>query len=236
LKLRLTLVGAPARATAGVDIAPPAIGSCHALTYAEGMADADPDPAVDCSAPHTSVTIKVVHFDQAPDWDDTGRLQRRIVAPCSQALLAFFGGRAKALQMSAYSFVWFVPSQAQRDAGATWIRCDLVLYSTRSLKALPTNGDPELGSLPLPNRQARCRAGKRADYRMTACDVRHAYRATHARRYPSGGYPGARRMTRWTIRMCVSKLPRSAFYYESPSRARWKAGLRFSVCMKATSR
>lgn len=219
---------------AGVETTPPAVGSCHALTLEEALAASDPDPAVRCTERHTSVTTRIVRFRNAPNWGNTDRLLARIETPCSQSQLALFGGHAKPLQMSAYFGLFFIPTKAQRDAGAKWVRCDTALISGRSLRALPTDGDPELGRLPLPDRLARCRVGKAGGYAVTTCDRKHAFRATHAVKYPSRTYPGTRRMSRWTLRKCRAKLGGAAFYYEPAERAEWRAGMRFSVCLRKT--
>jgi hypothetical protein len=149
---------APATSShAGVDVTPPAVGSCHELTLKEGPSD--PDPAVRCTERHTSVTTRIVRFRNAPDWGNIDRLLARIETPCNKGRLALFDGHAKPLQMSAYVEFFFIPTKAQRDAGAKWVRCDVALAGGRSLRALPTDRDPALGRLPLPDRLARCRAG-----------------------------------------------------------------------------
>lgn len=237
----LTLLTAVPTATAtgpaarGVDIAPPEVGSCHDLTYDEGWKNADPDPAVDCATDHTSVTVKVVSFDKTPDWNDTAALSSVFETPCRRALLGFFDGKAKALKASAYDLWWFEPTKAQRDAGAKWIRCDVALAAGEHLSPFPTDGDPELGSLPLDDSVARCERSKSHDYFMTACSASHAYRATEILKYPSDAYPGLRRLRTWTYRKCDARLGRSLGRYSIPSRAHWRIGIPYSLCYKTTT-
>ena len=233
IPLTATIATSPARA--GVDTTPPAVGSCHELTWDNADDLADPDPAVPCTDRHTSVTTKVVTFANTPDWTDEDVILAIARRQCTPANLAFFSDNARAYQLSTYSSWFFIPTKAQRDAGASWMRCDVTLYGYYSLKPLPTDGDPELGPLPLDDKIARCRKGKRSAYNVSSCDKPHQFHATHGVKYPSDGYPGDRRLQRWTHRKCDDKLGRSFGYYEWPSRSLWKLGLVYSVCYKTTT-
>lgn len=224
---------APAAGT-GTDITPPEVGSCHDLTYDEGYEDADPDPAVDCTARHTTVTTNVVMLDTAPDWNDQDAILKIVRRECTPTDLAFFSNKVKAFQLSTYSSWFFLPTRVQQEAGALWIRCDISLYGYRSLKPLPTDGDPELGPLPLDDNVAACRKGKREDFNVTSCDRTHRFHATVAAKYPGDRYPGDRRMTRWTIHKCADRLGRSFGYWQRPGRLQWRLGLRYSICYKTT--
>ena len=232
--LPLTAVTIQQPASAGVDTTPPAVGSCHDLTLREGYRASDPDPAVACSARHTSHTFKVVEFEDPPPWRDEKVLQKIVRRQCVPAVRGALGGNAKAVQLSATSAPWwFMPTPAQRDAGAAWIRCDLVNLGGDRLMPLPA--DPTL-SLPLSDSRAKCRVGKRAHYLVTTCSRPHQYRATHAVKYPSARYPGDRRLQRWSVRKCGDKLGRSFGYYEWPGRLDWKLGFSYSICFKTTRR
>lgn len=203
------------------------------MTVDEGAKMSDPDPAVDCTDPHTTITIKNVDLSN-PDYSNVNEIYRKIVVPCRRAMAAYFDDGVKALQMSAYGLYFFAPTKAQRDAGASWVRCDLFLSGGTKLMPLPTDGDAELGSLPHPKRIARCRMGKAAGFVGTVCARPHAFRATHALKRP-GAYPGRRRMERWTVERCRAKLGPSLGYYTFPIPLDWRAGRRFSVCEKKTS-
>lgn len=223
-------------ASAGVDISPPAVGSCHDLTYREGLKNADPDPAVPCSALHTSVTSSVVVFNETPDWSNPNAIIRRASPKCIRGDLAFFDGKVKEYQLSTYSGWFFFPTRAQQEAGANWVRCDVALYGYRSLEPLPRTGGPTLGRLPLSDHVALCRKGKGDDFAVTVCDRAHRYHATFAAKHAGRRYPGLRPMVRWTIRKCHARLGRSFGFYQAATRAQWKVGLRYSVCYKTTRR
>lgn len=223
-----------ARAARGVTGDPPAVGSCHALTPKELAKAADPDPAVSCDDPHQSLTVKVVQFSSAPDWGNVERILKRIYAPCFRAVVARSGGSSKKLQMSAYSMAWFIPSRAQRANGAKWVRCDLYLAAGTKLLTLPANDEIALGALPLSDRFAKCRVGKRYGYAVTSCSRNHSFRATVAIKYPHSSYPGRRAATRFAVRKCRARID-SGFYYELVSRLSWRAGFRHAICLPTTS-
>jgi hypothetical protein len=230
--------GSPASAETprrGVDTTPAAVGTCHALTFKEGFHAADPDPAVDCATAHTTVTVKVVALPDSVDWGDAAALSAALDGPCEKAKLKLFDGNARSVQMSAYDIWWFEPTKAQKAAGARWIRCDVALTAGETLRPLPTDGDPQLGQLPLDDRVARCRRGKAANYYPTACDKKHAYRAAVALKHPGAAYPGLHRMVAWTHRRCTAKLGRSFGYYQTPTRVHWKVGERYTICFKKTT-
>ena len=61
--LGTALTTLPAPATAGVDTTLPAVGSCHDLTYEEGYDASDTEAPVECTEPHTTVTVTVVELE-----------------------------------------------------------------------------------------------------------------------------------------------------------------------------
>ena len=231
-----TLLGAPASTASvsprGVDITAPAVGSCHALTYAEAQGQADPDPAVACTDAHTSMTTKVITFASTPDWSSDA-VFHQVSAKCERAKIDYFGD-TKTLELSMYFTYFFYPTKAQRDAGANWARCDLALNGKAGLQPLPTDGDPALGSLPLPDKVAKCRQGKAAKYAVVSCDHGHRYRATTALKHPGSAYPGLRKVVSWTVDRCRASLGRSFGYYAAPTHLQWRIGYRYSICYKTT--
>lgn len=215
----------------GTDITPPAVGSCHALTFDEGWKSSDPDPAVSCDEPHTSITIKVAQLEPG-DFDNVQARTRKVYVPCWRAVETFFDDGWKATQLSAYTWYWFQPTKAQMEAGASWIRCDLVLDGGTKFMPLPTTGDPQLGSLPHGASVARCRLGEKKNYLLTACSRPHAYKATHAVKHPGARYPGSRKLAEWTVKRCRARLGQRFGFYSWPSPADWRAGRRYSICEK----
>ncbi|GAA3827265.1 hypothetical protein [Nocardioides panacisoli] len=229
-----TLLVAPGSASAERGaVATPVVGDCHTLTVDEGAKFSDPDPTVPCTNRHTSITIEVVQLSN-PDWSAADALWKKLSKPCYLGLIDALGGNTKKIQLSAYTFYWFGPTKAERDAGASWVRCDAVVLGGGKFVPLPAGTDISLGSLPLGNKLAECRAGKRADYQVLSCSRRHAYRATLALNYPGDTYPGKKAALHWALRHCRAHLD-GAFYYESvPSKFSWNLGFRYAVCLPET--
>ncbi len=223
----------PSPAREDADINPPDVGSCHTLTADQAYDETDPEPPVPCTEAHTSVTTKILAVDANADWGSDAFLYRT-GKRCQRATIAYFDDRVKSLQMSNYFTWFFYPTPFQRESGASWVRCDVILYAAWELKPLPTDGGPELGPLPLEEGIARCAKSKVDDYLVTTCDRPHRFRAVRALKYPDETYPGARRIERWTLRKCDEKLGPRLGYYHPPSRRGWDAGLRYSICYKTT--
>ncbi|RHW27450.1 hypothetical protein D0Z08_09915 [Nocardioides immobilis] len=225
----LTAVTTSSPASAGVDTTPPEVGSCHDLTMAEGYDESDPDPAVDCAGPHTSITVAVVELEQAPDWTDPSSYPDSVWRTCGNAFELALGDNPKLIRRSAHTWFWFMPTRVQREAGALWVRCDLTLLGGDRLLKLPQ--ELVLGGLPLPNAVAKCRQGKRADYAYTACSQPHQFRATLSIRYPHSSYPGPRAAKRFALRKCRARATSVFFYEYVGTRAAWRNGYRHAVCL-----
>lgn len=219
----------------GVDIDPPAVGSCHATTLDEGMAKSDPDAPVPCTDKHTMLTFKVIDLGSSPDWSDMDALGRIVSNRCWPAWIDALGGNPKVIDRSVYTYFWFIPTKAQREAGATWANCDAALWGGRDLAPLPGKGDITLGGLPLPAKVAKCRTGKPHDYVFTVCSRPHAFKATLSVKYPHKTYPGRRVAARWAQRACEKRVSGAYFYEAVHSKVVWKSGFRHAVCLTETN-
>lgn len=229
----LTAVSAPAPARGEVDITPPAVGSCFDLTLDEVKAVSNAKPPVDCSSRHTTLTFAVVEFPKPPDWNDEDTYRSEVLDQCNVAWIEVLGGNPKTITRSSYTYYWLLPTPAQRDAGAAWVRCELVLLAGGSLMRLPQKVG--LGRLPLPDAVARCREGERADYRVTVCSRPHRYRATHSAKLPWSRWRGEDAAQSFAHRECDERT-RGRFHYQWPSSQYWwRLGFRFATCLKRTT-
>ncbi|KAA1427582.1 hypothetical protein [Nocardioides antri] len=230
----LTTLTAASPARAGVDITPPEVGSCHDLTYDEFLAQTEPEPAVACSDWHNAVTVGVVEFDTAPDWSDAGAVFKEATTPCLTAMVDGLGGTARTVSRSAFVLTTYAPTEAQRNAGAAWIRCDVVLHAADELLKLSPRGLPVLASLPLEDKFARCRQHRRLDYVLNNCLRYHHWRATESIRISTDGWPGYNAARRIALRKCRGRMP-DEFLFEWPrSRQSWRAGFRDAICFAKT--
>lgn len=215
-----------------MDTSPPAVGSCHDLTWAEYYyAVSEPEPAVDCSGHHTSQTVRVTELDPVRDWRaEWPKIVGREFVPCLRSLVRTTGGNAARVQLSAYSLTFYRPTKPQRDAGAAWVRCDAVAAGPGFVSPLPPSLSLERG---VPRQVGKCFLGSREDYAQTVCRRHHSYYATVAREMPDDHYPGVRAAKEFAKRKCRQVMHQRAghwVYQWVPSRAYWRAGLRSAVC------
>lgn len=225
-------VTGPASAGPGTDVTPPALGSCFDLTFDEMRAASSDEPPVPCSAPHTTTTFHVVEFAEAPDWNDEDSFESDVYDACNPAWVEVLGGNPKLITRSSYTYHWLMPTPAQRDAGAAWVRCELALLAGGRTAPLPQH--VRLGSLPLSDAVARCREGEGARYRVTVCARPHQYRATYSVRIPGTRWRGEDRIQAFALRQCDERI-RGDFYYQWPSsRYWWRLGFRFVTCLPRT--
>lgn len=227
----------PAQASAagpGTDITPPAVGSCYDLTYGELHGASSDAPPVPCSSRHTTLTFDVVEFAEPPDWNDEESFESVVHDQCNVSWIDVLGGNPKTISRSSYTYYWLMPTPAQREAGAAWVRCELALLAGGSAAPLPRN--VRLGRLPLPDAVARCREGEREDYRVTVCARAHQYRATHSIKLPWSRWRSYDAAQAFAHRECDGRI-RGAFYYQWPlSRYWWRLGFRHASCLPRTTR
>lgn len=222
-------------ATSAAPASPPARGACYDLDFAQATASSVTAEPVDCSDPHTALTVHVTRTD-APGSVDTARA-------CNRRVDRFLGGDREARRLSRFAAVWFTPTEDEQAAGAQWVRCDVVAVESREkLSTLPA---PRVmrGILDRPR-------GRRFDLCATAapgsdgfervvCARPHRWRAIATLRVPArrgDAYPGQRAARdagldrcRRTARASV-QADRVRFGWEWPTAEQWEAGQRYGYC------
>lgn len=221
------LYAVPAPASALVAI--PAVGDCHLLTGADVQETSDTKPKVECSTAHTSVTVAVLTMPEGFVWSDDAVYQKVGVA-CTKALDATLGRTAQARAMSAYSWTYFSPTVEERDSGASWVRCDAILWGRTNLRAIP-DAAPLL-EMPLTDKTWACLTGK--PFNLTVCAVRHAFRASGVVAMKFKTYPSKSKVQRLADAKCPWRVKSDSWRYVYPGRTSWKAGHRLLVCYTKT--
>lgn len=223
----------PAQANPGFQ--EPAVGECRALTYDEHNRWSNNEAPIDCAEPHTSRVIATGRLPKGVGWDAPERQLNRIATGiCDPAWKATLGSTYRSRAMTAYSWAWFIPSRAQRERGARWIRCDLILYGGRSLVRLPTDAVPALGAQPHPDRVAACL--KARTFIHTACARTHGWRATGTFVMRQEEFPTDREFRRAAIRRCPSLVRTDSFAWRHREIFQWQEGDHVVVCYSHTSR
>jgi hypothetical protein len=218
----------PASAAAERAAARPEVGSCHRLTFRAAGAVSDNRRAVSCRRQHTTVTIGVLGLRGRVAWGSDAldvRSSRYCLAKTTRYLRTSQAGLAR----SAYMYLWFYPTPAQRRAGAKWVRCDLALRGgTASLQNLATRPARTVDSLPYAARHARCLQQRT----LTACSYRHQWRAVGTTVLRGRSYPGDAALERRAGNVCPRQTGTRRWYATWPTQTLWKTGARILVCYR----
>jgi len=223
---------------------PPA-GACYRLDFDEATAPTTDSPPVSCRKRHTARTYHVGRLDTVVDGHllavDSRLAQRQVERACPRELADYLGGSAQTRALSRLEAVWFSPTIAQSDDGASWFRCDAVALSEsgklaplpRRLRGILDRPDA-LDELGLCGTAA---PGERGFERII-CSRRHRWRAMSTIGIPGGAsYPGVAAVRdagesdcRDQVRRATGSPERFSYGWEWPTRDQWRAGQRYGYC------
>jgi len=226
---------------------PPEVGACYDLGFDAATAPTSETDPVACRRSHTAQTFHVGRLRTVVDGHllavDSRLAQRQVARTCPKRLKRYVGGDRETRALSRLRAVWFSPTLAESDAGASWFRCDVV--------ALAAEG--ELAPLPRPQRMrgvldrpgaldrvglcGTAAPGARG-FERVICSRRHAWRAVSTIGIPGGrSYPGVARVRRAggdrcrdLVREASGSPERFRYGWEWPTRAQWRNGQRFGYC------
>jgi hypothetical protein len=211
----------------------PKVGECRDYGYAAMLKVSNSTPVTACSNKHTAVVLATPQLPASLNYSVSSDAVYQVVEnACFPAFAKKLGRTQRLRHLSAYSFAFYFPTQTQRDHGARWIRCDLILSAGTTLQRLPKNSAPVLPAAPLPNAVAACLAG--SDYVATVCAKTHQYRATGVI-VLSGAYPGNASLERLARQKCPAKVSTSNFHMSWSSKPAWKAGNKYITCWSHSS-
>jgi Septum formation len=214
----------------------PTVGECHKLTLKGLYKQTDRSRKVRCSRDHTSRVIKVAQLPAGASWSDSdAKLGRIATRGCEPVWKKTLGQSYVSRARSAYSWGWFIPTAGQRDRGARWFSCHVILWGgNRSLVTLPTDKAPALGDLPHPDKVAVCLT--RHSFVFTVCARKHSYRATGVFTMDKTNFPGDRAIRRAAIHRCPSRVDSDRFRWSNRGSQRWEMGDHTVVCYSKTRR
>jgi hypothetical protein len=225
----LTVSAAPGHALGqpdGPDFGAPTVGACSTMTAKQSDAQADRSTVVPCSQAHTAKVAGVVQLPDALDYSSgTGKLYRAMVDRCKPQWNALLGRTHAVRDSSAYQLVWFIPTKNQRQHGARWMSCSVVLRQGTRLAKLPTNKAPLLPSGKLRDRIHRCLLATTTAAITTRCSAKHGWRATGSFVVASKKFPGAKAVNRTARTKCASRVnPRRAYRWTYWTKVNWQVG------------
>jgi len=213
----------------------PTVGQCRNYTMTAAMKETNSTPVIACSQTHTARVYAVTQIPDSLSWDTAtfDQLQPVMMKACWPTLEKALGRGQLTNRKSAYSLMWFVPTDTQKQHGARWLRCDVVRLGGNALLPLLKDSSPMLPST-LTNAHLACLTGDK--HLVTACSKAHNYRATGGLLISSSTYPGNDALYRIAQRKCPAKVstPRN-WYAFWPSKVSWKYGDRAMVCFSHRS-
>lgn len=226
----------------------PRVGSCHRLSLEHATAPTDERPAVPCRSPHTTVTVRVGHFDPVRDGHlvsvDSRSVQQQIAERCSSPLLRYLGGNREDRRLSRFTVVWFSPTLAQGEAGATWLRCDvLALAGKDRLATLPAHVHGLLDRPHALDRFGTCgtAAPDSRHFDRVVCSHRHRWRAVSVIELPGNAGFHSRSAGATANARCKQVAANASggalkytWAFEWPTRQQWRNGQRYGFCWLPT--
>jgi len=212
----------------------PSVGQCRNYTITAAYKESNSTPTTPCSSTHTAKVIAVGQLPDGVTWSSsTAQIGAAVSKKCAPAFDTALGGTEKLRRMSAYTLWWFAPTQAQKDHGARWFRCDVALIGHGSLIPLPSNSNPLLRDGKLTYGVTLCLYGDRHLY--TACARSHNHRATGGFVFSGSTYPGDAVIKNTVARRCPNLTSSRTWLYTAPSRESWRHGDRIAICFSKTS-
>jgi hypothetical protein len=166
--------------------AKPKVGQCHQLSYRQSLAPSDVKKAVPCSKRHNLQTIAVVVSPTTLD----GLTDEQLSAATNGCIPAFLKAEGRPLTrgaLTAFGLWTFLPTAAERAAGARWIRCDVALWQGAGLASLPRHRLPRhIVPKHIGDSTRACLTKKKW---TTTCDQVHAYRVMKSFEIAQTSYP-----------------------------------------------
>jgi hypothetical protein len=217
----------------------PGAGTCTTLTLDQAAAAVDRSTVVDCSQSHTA---KVAGLGRLPAGigygkKDAGRLYRVVAAKCHDRVAKVLGRDNATRDSSAYSYMFFVPSKAERSHGARWISCSVVLRDGHQLADLPTDQVPMLPSGSLGKGIKRCLLARTDAAYTTRCSSTHGWRTTGSFSVAGKTFPGTTVLDQKAVQHCANKVVSGRKYrWTYKLKPDWEAGKdHVVVCYSQTS-
>jgi hypothetical protein len=213
----------------------PVVGQCRTTTFEQSFAESDTHAPVPCSTLHRMKTFAVGNIPAGMDYvhfnDD--KLLGVAKALCTKKYWTALGGTFEQRDQTAYTWSWFIPTLAQRHAGARWLRCDLSLLYTvpggnSAFAALPNFTFPMVGGHTVTDKTALCLSDTTHLY-VTTCSRPHAARADQTFIIHTLEKPSASLVKSLATTNCPDKR------YSTPHAYEWKHGDHVIVCYTKTT-
>lgn len=223
---------------------PPRDRACYRLDYTQAVSPTAEVASIPCERPHTSMTFAVGPLDAVVDGHllavDSERVRSQVARTCPERFTAFVGGTTQDQRLSMLRPVWFTPTVAESDAGASWYRCDVVALAADE-KLAPLSGRLQ-GALGRPDGRARyAMCGTAAPgtpgFERVICSDDHTWRAVATVPFDQARYPGVAKVREAGDEPCQDAGANAAdgaldykWGYEWPTAKQWQTGQHYGLC------
>jgi hypothetical protein len=225
----------------------PDLGACRMLTIEDVTQPSNDTAPVSCDQPHTAQTYDVQSLPQQfayASYDDP-RVAAYAYRTCSQGFIDFTGADDSLAMRTILSWAWYRPSRDAWDAGARWLRCDVIGGGdqSRALVDLPSTAKGLLLGRPKDAWMVCAQGATVSGSVKVPCTEHHDWRAvtTIVLGEPTTHYPGDHAVQVRTRDFCSKSVGAWLDYpvdydfgYSWFHEAEWKAGNRRSVCWART--
>lgn len=210
----LTITAPASAGAAKATTGKPSVGQCRSLTMAQASAASDTSSPTRCSGAHNDRVIAVPNLPKGVSYGElntAGKVRTVAVRLCYRPFRKALGQTDLVRDMTAYSYLYFVPTAQQRAKGAHWLRCDLTLRHGLTLGNLPTDRKPALTRKKVAANVRRCLTGGASPV-TTSCTTKHRYRAAGAVKIAIKKYPGRKAMVKIGHNRCPAITTTDADY------------------------
>ncbi|MFL6174140.1 MAG: septum formation family protein [Marmoricola sp.] len=220
---------APASAVSPRAAAAPVTGRCYNLSFTQIYPMSSSVASVPCSDKHTTKTYYVKNVPTNVDYKNiTAAAMAKVgFGTCEPKFETTLGSTPENRHLTAYDFIFFAPTAAQRAAGARWVRCDLILAGGKSLRALTTDTVPVIQG-EITDATKRCLVT--TDHLYTTCAGVHSYRSSAAYTLPGTLYRTNAQFVAKGEQLCPT-----AEYFTWPGKLGWDIGDHVLVCYDRTA-
>lgn len=202
----------------------PEIGQCYEYDYPATEPETNQEPVVDCGEAHTAYTFHIGELS-APDTDTL------LAEGIEQCLPEFREtiGTSSPLEYggSLASYAFYRPTDVDWEAGARWLRCDLIASTSTELVPLPE----EPGDLVSDEEYALCLA---ADGSRVTCEQNHDFTYGGGFKTTGDQLPPQDVLLKRAGARCVKIAGSENWYATWPSAAAWAIGERVLWCWSPT--
>ena len=229
--------------------AAPVTATCRELDYSAISHYSNTTATSPCNKRHTAYTFAVETIPPGVSVAGVSignkSIQDAASSACNTAFTRFIGGDPASRALSRLSVTYFLPEQHEFNAGAHWVRCDVVALKTaNSLATLPDNLNGFLSNAKALDDFGVCSDGVpgASGSALVICSEPHTYRALAALRLgtETDPYPGVAVAGTEGQKRCSSYLADTlgdtgyTYGWTYPTAADWGTGQRFGYCWNLT--